>query len=165
MAAKSKAKTGKNTLISHGLIAQNKRARYDYEILEEVEAGLILTGTEVKSLRQGKAQINEAYVGEKEGGLWLLGGMIAHYTGGNRLNHEERRPRKCLLKKKQEQKLMGEIAKKGVTLVPLKLYFNDRGLAKLLIGLGKGKKEFEKRDTIKKRDWEREKSKILKDHR
>lgn len=157
-------KTSKNTLISHGLIAQSKRARYDYEILEEVEAGLLLTGTEVKSLRHGRAQINEAYVGEKEGGLWLLGAAISPYAGGNIRNHEEKRPRKCLLHKRQEKKLMGEIAKKGITLIPLKLYFNDRGLAKLLIGLGKGKKEFEKRDTIKKRDWEKQKARIMKEH-
>ena len=162
--ATKKGDKGKNSLISHGLIANNKRARFDYEILDEVEAGLILTGTEVKSLRLGKAQINEAYVGEKEGGLWLLGAMISSYSGGNRFNHEEKRPRKCLLHKKQENKLMGEIAKKGVTLIPLKLYFNDRGLAKLLIGLGKGKKEFEKRDSIKQRDWKREQSRIMKDH-
>lgn len=161
MAAK---KQSKNALISHGLVAQNKRARFDYAILEEVEAGLILTGTEVKSLRHGRANITDSYVGEKEGGLWLLGASIAPYTGGNRMNHEEKRPRKCLLHKRQENKLMGEIAKKGVTLVPLKLYFNDRGIAKLLIGLGKGKKEFEKRDTIKQREWDKQKSRIMKDY-
>ena len=164
MASKKTNSKGKNSLISHGQVANNKRARFDFEILEEVEAGLILTGTEVKSLRQGKAQINEAYVGEKDGGLWLLGGMIAHYTGGNRENHEERRPRKCLLHKKQEKKLMGEISKKGITLVPLRIYFNNRGLAKLMIGLGKGKKEYEKRDSIKQRDWQRDKARIMKDH-
>lgn len=158
------AKKPKNNLISHGVVARNKRATFDYEILEEVEAGLILTGTEVKSLRLGKAQINEAYVGEKDGGLWLLGASIAAYAGGNRMNHEEKRPRKCLLHKKQEKKLMGEISKKGITLIPLRLYFNNRGLAKLMIGLGKGKREFEKRDTIKQRDWKREQSRIMKDH-
>lgn len=158
------SKQPKNNLISHGLIARNKRATFDYEITEQVEAGLLLTGTEVKSLRQGRAQINEAYVGEKEGGLWLLGAAISPYAGGNRQNHEEKRPRKCLLHKRQEKKLMGEIAKKGMTLIPMRLYFNERGLAKLLIGLGKGKKEFEKRNTIKKRDWERDKSRIMKEH-
>ena len=157
-------KKPKNNLISHGLVARNKRAKFDYEILEEVEAGLILSGTEVKSLRQGKAQINEAYVGEKDGGLWLLGSAISPYAGGNRMNHEEKRPRKCLLHKKQEKKMMGEISKKGVTLVPMRLYFNARGIAKLMIGLGKGKKVFEKRDSVKKRDWERDKSRIMKDH-
>ena len=157
-------KKPKNNLISHGLVARNKRAKFDYEILEEVEAGLLLTGTEVKSLRQGKAQILEAYVGVKDGGLWLLGSAIAPYAGGNRFNHEEKRPRKCLLHKKQEKKMMGEIAKKGITLVPMRLYFNNRGIAKLMIGLGKGKKEYEKRDTIKKRDWERDKSRIMKEH-
>lgn len=159
------AKKSANTLISHGLVAQNKRARYDYEIIDEVEAGLILTGTEVKSLRMGRAQITEAYVGEKEGGLWLHGASIAPYTHGNRQNHEEKRPRKCLLHKKEEKKLLGEISKKGITLVPLRLYFNDRGRAKLLIGLAKGKKNFEKRDTIKQRDWDRQKSQILKEYK
>lgn len=160
----AKKSSSRNTLISHGLVARNKRARYDYEIIDEVEAGLILTGTEVKSLRNGKAQIAESYVGEKDGGLWLLGATISQYAGGNRQNHEEKRPRKCLLHKKQEKKLMGEISKKGITLVPMRLFFNERGLAKLIIGLGKGKKEFEKRDTIKKRDWDKQKSRIMKEH-
>ncbi len=158
------ATKSKNSMISHGVVARNKRANFDFEISDEVEAGLILTGTEVKSMRLAKAQINECYVGEKDGGLWLLGAMIAQYDGGNRQNHEEKRPRKVLLKKKQELKLLGEITKKGITLVPIKLFFNSRGIAKLIIGLGKGKKEFEKRDSIKDRDWQRDKARIMKEH-
>jgi len=151
-------------LLSHGLIAKNKRAYYDYEILEEVEAGLVLSGTEVKSLRASRAQINEAHAGEKDGGVWLFNAMISSYSHGNRQNHEERRPRKCLLHKKQVNRLLGEVSKKGVTLVPLRLYFNSRGLAKVILGLGKGKKEYEKRASIKDRDWKREQSAILKKH-
>lgn len=148
-------------MIHSGLVAQNRRARYDYEILEELEVGLVLTGTEVKSLRHGRSQINEAYAGDKDGEVYLFNAYIAHYAQGNIHNHEERRPRKCLLKKKQAKKLLDAIKQKGMTLVPIKLYFNKRGIAKLLIGLGKGKKVFEKRDTIKKRDWERQKANIL----
>ena len=148
-------------MIHRGLVAQNRRARYDYEILEELEAGLVLTGTEVKSLRLGKAQINEAHAGDKDGELFLFNAYIAHYNQGNIHNHEEKRPRKCLMKKKQIDKFLGATKQKGVTIVPIKLYFNDRGVAKILLGLGKGKKEFEKRDTIKKRDWERQKADIL----
>ena len=148
-------------MIHRGLVAQNRRARYDYEILEELEAGLVLTGTEVKSLRLGKAQINEAHAGDKDGELFLFNAYIAHYNQCNIHNHEEKRPRKCLMKKKQIDKFLGATKQKGVTIVPIKLYFNDRGVAKILLGLGKGKKEFEKRDTIKKRDWERQKADIL----
>lgn len=148
-------------MIHSGLVAQNKRARYDYEIIEQLEVGLVLSGTEVKSLRLGKAHINEAYVGDKDGELCLFGAMIANYEQGNRFNHEERRPRKCLAHKKQVAKFLGAIQQKGMTIVPIRLYFNDRGIAKLLVGLGKGKKDFEKRDTIKKRDWERQKANLL----
>ncbi len=148
-------------MIHSGLVANNRRARYDYQILEELEAGLVLTGTEVKSLRLGKCQINDAHIGEKDGELYLLNAHIAPYLQGNIFNHEERRPRKCLLHKKQINKLIGAIQQKGITIIPIKLYFNQRGIAKLLIGLGKGKKLFEKRETIKKRDWERQKADIM----
>lgn len=151
-------------MIHSGLIAQNKRARYDYEIIQEVEAGLMLTGTEVKSLRQGRAQINDAYAGEKNGEIWLLNAKISPYAMGNRHNHEETRPRKCLLHRREMDKLLGAIKTKGMTLVPIKLYFNNQGRAKVLLGLGKGKKEFEKRDTIKQRDWDRQKAQIMRKH-
>lgn len=142
-------------------IAVNRKARFGYSIEEEIEAGLVLLGTEVKSLREGRASINEAYAAEKEGALWLLNAMISEYGGGNRFNHDPRRPRKLLLHKRQMKKLMGRIKSKGVTLVPLRLYFNKRGLAKVKLGLAIGRKEYEKRDVIKKRDWERDKARII----
>jgi len=142
-------------------IAVNRKARYGYSIEEEVEAGLVLTGTEVKSLRDGRASINEAYGAEKQGELWLMNAMISEYGGGNRFNHEPRRPRKLLLHKKQMRKLMGRIKVKGVTLVPLSLYFNARGLAKVRLAVAVGRKEYEKRDVIKKRDWQRDKDRIM----
>jgi SsrA-binding protein len=159
----AKKKDSSPHMIHRGLIAQNKRARYDYEIMEEVEAGLVLTGTEVKSLRHGRAQINESHAGEKEEAVYLFNAYIAQYSQGTHYNHEERRPRKCLLKKRQIDKLLGAASKKGMTIVPIKLYFNDRGIAKVLLGLGKGKKEYEKRDTIKQRDWERQKAALLRE--
>lgn len=159
----AKKKDNSPHMIHSGLIAQNKRARYDYEIIEEIEAGLILTGTEVKSLRHGRAQINEAHAGEKEGAIYLFNANIAQYKQGNIHNHEERRPRKCLLKTRQINKLINAAGAKGMTIVPIKLYFNSRGLAKVLLGLGKGKKAYEKRDTIKKRDWERQKASLLRE--
>lgn len=158
-------KENRPQMIHSGLVAHNKRARYDYEMIEELEAGMVLTGTEVKSLRRGKCQINDAHAAEKDGELWLLNSSIAPYEMGNRHNHEERRPRKLLLKAKQRNKLLGAIKTKGLTIVPIKLYFNDRGVAKILIGLGKGKKEFEKRDTIKQRDWDKQKGQIMRHNR
>jgi SsrA-binding protein len=147
--------------IKEGLVAHNRRARYDYEMLDEQEAGLVLTGTEVKSLRNGKAQINEAYVTAKEGELWLLNASIAPYAQGNRQNHEEKRPRKCLMNRRQINKWSVALEAKGMTIVPIKLYFNQRGVAKILLGLGKGKKSFEKRETIKERDWSRQKAQMM----
>ncbi len=142
--------------------AQNRKARFNYFIEEEIEAGLVLTGTEVKSLRAGRISLNEAHAGEKDGELYLLNATIYPFEGGNRNNHEPTRPRKLLLHAKQVKKLMGKIKQKGYTIVPLKLYFNSRGFAKVRIGLAVGKKEYEKRDTIKKREWDREKSRLLK---
>lgn len=154
-------KENRPQMMHSGQIAQNKRARFDYEILEEFEAGLVLTGTEVKSLRMGRANINDAHAAEKDGGLWLLNMQISPYEMGNRFNHEERRPRQCLLHKRQINKLLGAIRIKGLTIIPIKMYFNDRGIAKILLGLGKGKKSFEKRESIKERDWERQKAQIV----
>lgn len=144
-------------------IAINRKARFEYFIEEEIEAGIVLAGTEVKSLRTGKATINEAYASEKDGDIWLINANIPEYSGGNRFNHEPRRPRKLLLHKRQIKKLAGRLKVKGVTLVPLALYFNSRGLAKVKIGLAQGKKEYEKRDTIKQRDWERDKARIMRE--
>jgi SsrA-binding protein len=155
-------KDGKG-LISHGQVAENRRARFDYEVLDTIEAGIVLTGTEVKSLRTGQAQIAESYASPEKGELWLINAHIPEYLEANRFNHEERRPRKLLVSKKQLAHLTQEVERSGNTIVPLKLYFNEHGKAKLLIGLAKGKKSFDKRETQKTRDWNREKSRILKE--
>ncbi len=144
-------------------VANNRKAFANYAIEEELEAGLALTGTEVKSLRAGKANIADAYAGPKGEELWLFNATIAPYAGGNRFNHEERRPRKLLLHRRQINKLIGRLKVKGVTLVPLALYFNSRGIAKIRLGLGTGKKEYEKRDTIKQRDWQKDKARIMRE--
>jgi SsrA-binding protein len=157
------AKTpNKPATISTGPVAENRRARYDYEILDTLEAGIVLTGTEVKSLRQGKAQITESYASPERGELWLINAHIPEYLQANRFNHEEKRPRKLLVNKKQLAKLSQDVERAGNTIVPLKLYFNEQGRAKLLIGVGKGKKSYDKRETEKNRDWNREKSRLLK---
>jgi SsrA-binding protein len=157
--AEKKPKPG----ISHGLVAENRRARYDYEILDTLEAGLVLTGTEVKSLRTGKAQITESYASPEGGELWLINATIPEYVQANRFNHQEKRPRKLLVNKKQLAELSMGVERGGNTIVPLRLYFNDEGRAKLLIALAKGKKSFDKRETEKNRDWGREKSRIMKE--
>jgi len=149
-------------MIVTGPVAENRRARYDYEILDTLEAGIMLTGTEVKSLRQGKAQITEAYASPERGELWLINAHIPEYLQANRFNHMEKRPRKLLVSKKQLAHLSQEVERAGNTIVPLKLYFNEQGRAKLLIGIGKGKKSFDKRETEKARDWNREKARLLK---
>ena len=155
-------KPNKPAMIVTGPIAENRRARYDYEIIDTLEAGIMLTGTEVKSLRVGKAQITEAYASPERGELWLINALIPEYLQANRFNHEEKRPRKLLVKKKELAKLSQDVERAGNTIVPLKLYFNEQGRAKLLIGVGKGKKSFDKRETEKNRDWNREKSRLLK---
>jgi SsrA-binding protein len=155
-------KEKKAGMLVTGMVADNRRARYDYEILDTLEAGIVLTGTEVKSLRTGKAQITESYASPENGELWLINAHIPEYLQANRFNHIEKRPRKLLVSKKDLSRLSQEVERAGNTIVPLKLYFNDRGMAKVLIGLGKGKKSFDKRETEKKRDWNREKQRILK---
>jgi SsrA-binding protein len=152
----------KPTMIVTGGVAENRRARYDYEILDTLEAGIMLTGTEVKSLRLGHAQIAESYASPERGELWLINATFPEYLQANRFNHEEKRPRKLLVSKKELAKLTEGVERAGNTIVPLKLYFNDRGFAKILIGLGKGKKSFDKRETEKNRDWNREKSRLMK---
>ena len=156
---------GKPGLISHGQVAENRRARYDFEILDTLEAGIVLTGTEVKSLRTGKAQITESYASPEGGELWLINAHIPEYLEANRFNHEERRRRKLLVSAKQLSRLSSEVSRGGNAIVPLKLYFNERGMAKLLIGLAKGKKRYDKRETERNRDWGREKARILKNGR
>lgn len=144
------------------IIAQNRRARFDYIIDSTIEAGLVLHGSEVKSLRKGSANIRDAFAAEMEGTLCLVNSYIAEYEGANRFNHESRRPRKLLLHKREMHKLMGSIQRKGYTLVPIALYFNEKGRAKVELGLGKGKDKADRRQTIKDRDWKREKSRVLK---
>ncbi len=155
-------KANKPSLVTTGVVADNRRARYDYEILDTLEAGIMLTGTEVKSLRTGKAQITESYASPEDGELWLINAHIPEYLQANRFNHEERRRRKLLVSRKELSKLETEVNRSGNTIVPLRLYFNEHGKAKLLIGLAKGKKNFDKRETEKNRDWNREKARLLK---
>jgi len=153
----------KPAMIVTGPVAENRRARYDYEILDTLEAGIMLTGTEVKSLRTGHAQIAEAYASPERGELWLINATIPEYLQANRFNHEEKRPRKLLVSKKELARLSEGVERAGNTIVPLKLYFNEHGKAKLLIGLAKGKKSFDKRETEKNRDWKREQGRIMKE--
>jgi len=154
----------KSRLISFGRIAENRKARYNYEIKEKVQAGIILTGTEVKSLRLGKASISESYASDTNGKLFLINSNIPIYEAANNFNHEPTRQRELLVSKKERNKLLGLIKKEGVTLVPLSLYFNNKGFAKLDIGIAKGKKKEDKRESIKLRDWNRQKSRILKEN-
>ncbi len=149
-------------LLETGMVADNRRARFDYEVQDTLEAGIVLTGTEVKSLRNGKAQIAEAYVSPEQGELWLINANIPEYVQGNRFNHDEKRKRKLLVSTKELSRLVRGVERQGNTIVPLKLYFNDRGLAKVLIGLAKGRKNYDKRDLQKNRDWSRDKQRILK---
>jgi SsrA-binding protein len=152
----------KPAMIVTGPVAENRRARYDYEIMDTLEAGIVLTGTEVKSLRQGKCQITESYASPERGELWLINAFIPEYMQANRFNHEEKRPRKLLVKKKDLVRFSQEVERAGNTIVPLKLYFNEQGRAKILIGVGKGKKSYDKRETERNRDWNREKARLLK---
>ncbi|MGB0921985.1 MAG: SsrA-binding protein SmpB [Alphaproteobacteria bacterium] len=159
MAGKNKGK--KSSLRSDGVVAENRKARHQYTIEDTVEAGLALTGTEVKSLRAGRANIAEAHAVIDPDGAKLLNADFPPYTHGNLNNHPPRRPRPLLLHKKEMEKLRGLIQREGMTLVPLKLYFNNRGIAKLLLGLAKGKKMTDRRETVKKRDWERDKGRLM----
>ncbi|RLQ87585.1 SsrA-binding protein SmpB [Notoacmeibacter ruber] len=145
-------------------IAENRKARFNYQIDDTIEAGLVLTGTEVKSLRNGEANIAESYATEENGEYWLINSYIPEYTEGNRFNHEPRRLRKLLLNKREMARLSKEIDRQGMTAVPLKLYFNDRGIAKLLLGIAKGKNVADKRETSKERDWNRQKRRLMKEH-
>jgi SsrA-binding protein len=145
------------------IAADNRRARFNYAIGEAFEAGIVLTGTEIKSLRNGKATISESYADAKDGEIWLVNSNIPEYLQANRNNHAPKRPRKLLLHKRQINKLIGAVEKEGMTIVPLKIYFNPRGRAKVEIALAKGKKLHDKRDTEKKRDWQRERGRLMRD--
>ena len=143
------------------LAAQNRKARHDYFIQSTLEAGIVLTGTEVKALREGGAQITDAHAEERGGELWLLDAHIPEFHGGNRMNHEPRRPRKLLVHKREMNRLIGAVTREGMTLIPLRLYFNGQGRAKLELALAKGTKKYDKRETIKARDWQREKARVM----
>jgi SsrA-binding protein len=146
------------------IAADNRRARYDYEIFDPVEAGIMLTGTEVKGMRSGKATITESYVDvDKKGEVYLINANVPEYLQANRFNHDPRRPRKLLLNKREIAKLAQGVEREGMTIVPLKLYFNAKGRAKLEIALARGKKLHDKRQTERNRDWNREKSRLLRD--
>jgi SsrA-binding protein len=145
------------------LIAENRRARFDYFLEDAVEAGLVLTGTEVKSLRQGKANIAESYASVEGGGIMLINADIPPYAGGNRFNHEPRRPRRLLLHAKQIGKLAQAVEREGRTLVPTRLYWNDKGIAKIEIAVATGKKTHDKREATAERDWKRDKARLMRE--
>ena len=153
----------KTDVAAHRLAAQNRRARYNYAIEDTVEAGIVLTGSEVKALREGRANIAESYAKADNGEIWLINAHIPEYKQAGQFNHEPRRPRKLLLKRRELDKLVEASEREGMTLVPLRLYFNSRGIAKLELGLGKGKKHFDKRETEKQRDWQRQKARLVRE--
>lgn len=146
------------------LIAENRRARYEYFIESDLECGIVLMGSEVKSLRLGGANITESYANVEEGELWLINSAIAPYVQAKTWGHEERRKRKLLVRHRELARLWSATGKDGMTLVPLALYFNEKGVAKLKIGVAKGKKLSDKRDTEAKRDWDRQKRRLMKEH-
>ncbi len=158
--AETKKKSG---LISHGLAAQNRKARFDYTIKEMVEAGIVLKGAEVKSLRHGRATLTEAWAGERDGEMYLFNCYIPEYQGGVLSRFEPRAPRKLLLKRKQRDQFLAAIARDGYTLVPLDVHFNDRGLAKVQLGLGQGRNKSDKRHAIAARDWQRDKARLMRE--
>jgi len=143
------------------IAAQNRKARYEYFIEDTVEAGVVLVGTEVKALREGRGSLNDAYAGPMDGELWLHNAYIPEYKGGNRFNHETRRPRKLLLHRREIDRLAGAVQRQGATLIPLAIYFNERGMAKVELALATGKKKHDKREAEKERDWKRQKARLL----
>jgi SsrA-binding protein len=156
--AETRARKG---LIAHGIAAQNRKARFDYTIKDTVEAGLVLRGPEVKSLRHGRATLSEAWAGERDGEMWLFNAYIPEYQGGVLSRFEPRAPRKLLLQRKQIRTLSGQVSREGVTLVPLQIHFNDRGRAKVLLGIAEGRKKADKRAAVAARDWQRDKARLM----
>ena len=144
-------------------VAENRRARFDYFIEETFEAGIALSGTEVKSLRFGEGSITEAYAEVRDGECWLINANIPEFSHGNRFNHEPKRPRKLLLHTREIEKMIGAVERKGMTLVPLSVYFNSRGRDKVELALAKGKQVHDKRQTMKDRDWQRDKARLLRE--
>ncbi len=161
------AKKPRKVLISTGAVSENRRARYEYTIEDTIEAGIVLSGSEVKSLRHGNVNLNDAYAGAMKGGkdaeLALYNAYIPEYDKATIYQHEARRVRKLLVHKREARKLVDAVSREGRTLVPLKIYFNERGIAKVLLGLGVGKKKHDKRETEKNRDWQRDKARIMRD--
>jgi SsrA-binding protein len=157
------AERRRSGLISHGIAAQNRKARYDYTIKETLEAGIVLKGPEVKSLRLGRATLSEAWAGERDGEMFLFNAYIPEYQGGVLARFEPRAPRKLLLKHKQIDQLLGAVARQGVTLVPLDIHFNDRGRAKVTLGVAEGRTKGDKRAAIAARDWQRDKARLMRE--
>jgi len=145
------------------IVAQNRKARRDYLIEDTLEAGMMLVGSEVKSLRAGSGSITEAYADVKDGELHLINAYIPEYKSANRFNHEPRRPRKLLVHARERDRLVGAVQRRGVTLIPLAIYFNERGIAKLRLGIARGKRKVDKRETEKTRDWQRQKARLLRE--
>ena len=145
------------------VVARNRRATHDYFVDERFEAGIVLQGTEVKALRDGRGNINEAYAGERGGELFLINAYIPEYRAASHFSHDTRRSRKLLLHKRELNKLIGAVRKQGQTLIPLSLYFNPRGLAKIELALARGKKTYDKRHAIKERDWQRDKQRLMRE--
>jgi SsrA-binding protein len=156
MAAKAEKPAGR-------VAAVNRRARFNYEVQQTYEAGIALAGSEVKSLREGRANIAEAYAGERGGELWLYNAHIPEYVQANRFQHSPRRARKLLLHKREINRLIGAVNREGMTVVPLKIYFNDRGRAKVELAVARGKKLHDKRESEKKRSWQREKARLMRE--
>jgi SsrA-binding protein len=157
MAKKPKAKTG--------IVAENRKARHNYSIIDTLEAGMVLTGTEVKSLRLGRSTIAESYAAEEGGELWLINSYVPEYLQANRNNHEPKRRRKLLVHRAQLNRLASAVNRDGMTIVPLKIFFTDRGMAKIEIAVAKGKNAPDKREAEKQKDWNRQKERLLKDNR
>lgn len=153
---KSKARMG-------NIVAQNRKARHDYHLLENLEAGIVLSGSEVKSLRAGKASLVDAYAAEEGGEMYLFNAHIPEYDHARTFSHDPKRPRKLLLHKREIARLRGSIERKGMTLVPLAIYFNDRGIAKVELALAEGKRQYDKRMTERDRDWSRQKARLMRD--
>lgn len=145
------------------IVAQNKKASFEYFIEERLEVGIILTGSEVKSIRNGKVTIADSHAAISEGGLFLYNCHIAEYEQANRFNHSTKRPRKLLLHKKELQKIIGKIKLKGYTLIALSMYFNKKNLVKIELGISKGKKQHDKRQALKDKDWQREQGRVMRD--